>query len=110
MSDTNRKKEQYLEDIEVPDINIKEMLNTSHPDHYKDTGSHYRYDYKGIKMDPYRVFEIYNVTDAKAQHAIKKLLRMEGKGHSQEQVWREVYDVVIRALEMIEEDKQHNYK
>lgn len=70
-----------------------------------DTGKHYRLEYKGIKLDPYRIFEIYNITDAKAQHGIKKLLRMTGKGHTKKQVWLEVLDIVNRALEMIEEDE-----
>ena len=59
-----------------------------------DTGKHYRYSYMGIKMDPYRIFQIFNVTDAKAQHAIKKLLRFEGKGHTQREVWMEIRDIV----------------
>lgn len=69
-----------------------------------DTGKHYRYSYMGIKMDPYRIFQIFNVTDAKAQHAIKKLLRFEGKGHTQREVWMEIRDIVDRALEMLDED------
>lgn len=70
-----------------------------------DTGKHYRHAYKGIKMDPYRVFEIFNVTDAKAQHAIKKLLRFEDKGHTRREVWLEIQDIVDRALEMLDEDE-----
>jgi hypothetical protein len=72
---------------------------------HEDTGKHYRFEYDGLKLDPYRIFDVYNVTDAKAQHAIKKLLRMEGKGHTEKEVWLEVLDIVTRALEMIQEDE-----
>ena len=58
-------------------VNKKELKMSERK--HEDTGKHYRFEYNGIKLDPYRIFEIYDITDAKAQHAIKKLLRMEGK-------------------------------
>lgn len=36
---------------------------------------HYAYEYKGVKLDPYRIFRVYDITAPEQQHAIKKLLR-----------------------------------
>uniref|UniRef100_A0A6M3IL91 Uncharacterized protein n=1 Tax=viral metagenome TaxID=1070528 RepID=A0A6M3IL91_9ZZZZ len=41
----------------------------------EDPGKHYRYEYKGAKLDPYRILEVYSIAHPAQQHAIKKLLR-----------------------------------
>jgi hypothetical protein len=74
-------------------------------DEAKDLGSHYRHEFKGVKIDPYRILTEYDVTCPVAQHIIKKLLRGESKGHSNEEVWDEVKQAVDRKFEMMEEDK-----
>lgn len=45
-----------------------------------DTGKHYRFEYGGVKLDPYRIFRVYGITDPALQHAIKKLLVAGGRG------------------------------
>ena len=70
-----------------------------------DLGSHYRNDFKGVKIDPYRVIQIFGVTDPVAQHVVKKLLRGTKKGHDEETVWNEVKQAVERKFEMMEEEK-----
>lgn len=41
----------------------------------KDHGKHYNYEYKGHRIDPYRILRIYGITEPEHQHALKKLLR-----------------------------------
>ena len=70
-----------------------------------DSGSHYRYTYKGIKLDPYRILNVYGIHDAAHQHAIKKLLRAGKSIKTLKQDINEVIDTLNRMLEMIEEDE-----
>jgi len=73
-----------------------------------DLGKHYRYSYKGIKLDPYRILSVYNVTCPAMQHAIKKLLRA---GNSIKDLQQDISEVILtleRKLEMIEEDESDN--
>lgn len=65
---------------------------------------HYKYDYKGIKLDPYRILTVYNVTCPAMQHAIKKLLRAGNSIKDLEQDIQEVIDTLKRKLEMLKED------
>jgi hypothetical protein len=37
--------------------------------------NHYRYFYKGLLLDPYRVIEVYKITHPGHQQAVKKILR-----------------------------------
>lgn len=67
---------------------------------------HYKYSYKGIKLDPYRILTVYNVTCPAMQHAIKKLLRAGNSIKDLEQDIQEVIDTLKRKLEMLKEDKE----
>jgi hypothetical protein len=69
----------------------------------KDLGSHYRHEYNGVKLDVYRILDVYNITDAPQQHAIKKLLRGVSKGHTELEFWTEVKQIVERKIEMMGE-------
>jgi len=71
----------------------------------KDLGSHYRNEFKGVKVDVYRVLQIFGVTDPVAQHIVKKLLRGTKKGHDEMTVWNEVFQACERKKEMIDEEK-----
>jgi hypothetical protein len=67
-------------------------------------GSHYAYEYKDIKIDPYRVLHTYGICNPAQQHAIKKLLRA---GHSVKSTEEDVKEVIVtlqRWLEMMQED------
>lgn len=68
-------------------------------------GNHYKFSYKGIKMDPYRIFKIYKIADPAQQHAIKKLLRAGQSIKSLEQDISEVIVTLERWKEMIREDE-----
>lgn len=70
-----------------------------------DPGKHYRFTYKGVKLDPYRIFKVYEITDPAIQHAIKKLLVMGGRGKkSPAQDVNEAIASLQRWLEMQAED------
>ena len=71
----------------------------------KDLGQHYRYTYKGVKIDPYRILDVYQITHPAHQHAIKKLLRLGRSVKDTEQDLKEVIMTLERWLEMIGEDK-----
>ena len=65
---------------------------------------HYRREHKGIKLDPYRIFLIYGITNPAQQHAIKKLLRAGESIKPLNQDIKETIQTLKRWLEIIEED------
>lgn len=67
-------------------------------------GTHYAYDYKGIRLDPYRILDVYNITHPAHQHAIKKLLRLGKSIKDRRTDLLEVRATLDRFLEMIEEE------
>ena len=83
-----------------------------------DPGAHYRFTLTkrltrqdidegkaSFKVDPYRICDLYAVGGGPREHALKKLLRGNGKGHTEEEMWGEVLTCAKRALEMIGENK-----
>lgn len=71
-----------------------------------DLGKHYSFEYKGIKLDPYRIFTVYNITNPAQQHALKKLLRA---GTSVKSLERDIDEVIVtlnRWKQMLIEDQQ----
>jgi hypothetical protein len=71
----------------------------------EDMGKHYRYSYKGIKLDPYRVCLLYNVGGGPREHILKKCLRGTTKGHTERQVIDEIQSCLDRWKEMVAEDE-----
>lgn len=71
-----------------------------------DSGRHYRYSYRGVKLDPYRIIDAYGITHPAHQHAIKKLLRAGKSVKSLRQDIQEVQDALTRWLEMLDEDQR----
>ncbi len=71
----------------------------------EDSGKHYRFSYKGIQLDPYRIADIYGITDHAIFQALKKLL-VAGKRGSKDfrQDLLEARDAITRRLEMLDED------
>ena len=59
---------------------------------------HYDYSYKGIKIDPYRIFRIYVITDPEQQHSIKKLLRAGKSVKSLKQDVKKLTGVILSLL------------
>jgi hypothetical protein len=71
-----------------------------------DPGLHYRYEYKGIKLDPYRIAEIYRLNDPALFTILKKTLRA-GRAHKDLcQDLKDIINAAERRLEMLIEDKE----
>ena len=46
-----------------------------------DAGAHYRYSFKGINLDPFRIAKIYGMTDFCMMTILKKCLCAGNRGH-----------------------------
>lgn len=72
-----------------------------------DPGAHYRYEYRGIKLDPFRICQIYGVNDFSLQTIIKKALKAGERGHKDmRQDLRDIVNAANRKLEMMDEDER----
>ena len=69
-----------------------------------DIGKHYRYDYSGIRLDPYIILSVYGIACPAMQHAIKKLLRCGKSIKSERDDILEVMGTLERKLQMMNED------
>jgi hypothetical protein len=82
------------------------MTSSNNKKKSEDKGKHYRYEFKGVKFDPYRVASLYGLTGGPQEHMLKKLLRGGGKGHSEDELIAELQCCLDRWKEMREEDKE----
>ena len=72
----------------------------------QDPGKHYRYTYKGIKLDLFRICQIYEVYDFALQTIIKKALKAGEPGHKDmRQDLLDIINSAQRKLEMLDEDE-----
>lgn len=84
----------------------------------QDIGRHYRYRYIRnltadeiktnkvvVKLDPYRICQVYGVRGGPREHIIKKALRGTGKGYSETELIDEIQCCLDRWKEMLQEDK-----
>lgn len=78
--------------IEAPTMHIPPKLK-----------SPYDCTYKGIKLDPYRILEVYGITHPAQQHAIKKLLRAGKSVKNLKTDIEEIIATLNRWLCMLEE-------
>lgn len=82
-----------------------------------DPGAHYRYSYTvkltpeqieegkvTIKLDPYRVCQIYETGGGPREHIAKKALRGTTKGHTERELIAELRSCLDRWEEMLDED------
>ncbi len=75
----------------------------------QDPGKHYRYTYKGIKLDPFRICQIYEVYDFALQTIIKKALKAGERGHKDmRQDLMDIINSAQRKIEMLDEDEDYN--
>lgn len=67
---------------------------------------HYHKDVRHLNsVDIYRIFDLWEVTDPCAQHAIKKLMAAGKRGAKDStQDFKEARDTLNRKLQMLEED------
>lgn len=69
-------------------------------------GNPYAREFKGVKIDPYRICKVYNITDPAIQHALKKLLRLgRGSEKDEENDVEEAIQSLERWQEMREEER-----
>lgn len=84
-----------------------EAVGSKH-DQEKDTGKHYRFEYKGIKLDPFRISKIFNL-DAVQLTILKKTLVTGKRGNkNKKQDLLDIIGAAQRGLEMMEEDNENN--
>ena len=70
-----------------------------------DTGQHYRYEYKGVKLDPFRIAKIYGLTSFAMQTILKKCLCAGNRGHNDyRQDLEDIICAAQREIEMLDED------
>jgi hypothetical protein len=70
--------------------------------------AHYTYVFKGVRIDPYRIMDLYKITHPAHQHAVKKLLRA---GRSVKDLRRDIEEVRMtldRWLAMLDEEGAGN--
>jgi hypothetical protein len=79
-------------------LKLKDMSTTEQP-------KYYRFSFRGVKLDPYRIMQVYGITHPAQQHAIKKLLRAGGSVKTLAQDIDEVILSLNRWKEMLDEEK-----
>ena len=73
----------------------------------EDTGSHYRFEYKDIKFDPFRISQIYGMTSFAMMTILKKCLCAGNRGHnSYREDLLDIISAAQRELEIIDEDSK----
>jgi hypothetical protein len=71
---------------------------------------YYRFSFGGVKLDPYRIMQVYGITNPAQQHALKKLLRA---GNSVKPLIQDIDEVILslnRWKEMLNEEVQNETK
>ena len=72
----------------------------------EDAGKHYRFMYKGIKLDPFRIASIYNMKSFAMMTILKKVLCAGNRGHKNyQQDLKDIICAAERELELIQEDE-----
>jgi len=90
----------------VMDSHLSEKLNAAAECDKEDQGAHYRFEYKGIKLDPARILTIYRQGDPLLGAIVKKALCAGNRGHKDfEQDLKDIICAAERRLEMLEEDR-----
>lgn len=76
----------------------------------EDAGKHYRYSYKGINLDPFRIAIIYEMKSFAMMTILKKCLCAGNRGHKDyKQDLRDIICAAERELEIVEEDNPENF-
>lgn len=71
---------------------------------------HYRKSFNGVRLDPYRILQVYGISHPAHQHAIKKLLRAGTSIKSLRDDIDEVKMTLDRWIEMMNEEEGENHK
>lgn len=85
--------------------NVGELLGGKAESSDEDvTPNYYAKWYKGVKLDPYRIAQLYEIGGGPQEQVLKKALRGCHKGHEELQVIKEIRQALDRWEEMLEED------
>ncbi len=57
-----------------------------------------------VKLDPYRICDVWNIGGGAREQIVKKGLRWTSKGDSERKVIKEIMQACERRLEMLDED------
>jgi hypothetical protein len=71
---------------------------------------YYRFSFGGVKLDPYRIMQVYGIAHPAHQHALKKLLRA---GNSVKPLIQDIDEVILslnRWKEMLNEEAKTETK
>jgi len=72
-----------------------------------DPGAHYRFMYKGIKLDPFRIARVYRMKSFAMMTILKKCLCAGDRGHKDyKQDLLDIISACNRELEILEEDEE----
>ena len=72
-----------------------------------DPGEHYRFVYRGIKLDPFRISEIYEMTSFAMMTILKKCLCAGNRGHKDyKQDLLDIISAANRELEIVLENEE----
>lgn len=69
-----------------------------------DPGAHYRFAYKGINLDPFRICQIYGIGELGQSTLVKKSLRLGTSIKDKKQDLLDIISCAERMLQMMEED------
>ena len=72
-------------------------------DSTEDRGAHYRFEYQGVKLDPYRISRVYGLSGPQ-EHLVKKGLRGRRKDHTNRELIADLRAIIDRWEEMLIED------
>lgn len=92
---------QARQDAERPHEEDARMLDAQFA---TDVAKHYKHQYKGIKLDPYRIAKVYEMQGGPREQIMKKCLRFTDKGQTEQQVVNEIRSALNRWQAMIDED------
>ena len=76
-----------------------------------DKGTHYRKEYKGVKLDPARICKIYDVRNVVQSSIVKKTLCAGKRGHKD--LLSDIDDIICGAQrwrEMVVEDMEADHE
>ncbi len=92
-------------------IEDDQMYNAFQNELLDDPGKHYRYTYKDINLDPFRIAKIYGMTSFPMQTILKKVLCAGERGHKDyTQDLKDIISAAQRELQMLDEDIEDEAK
>jgi hypothetical protein len=94
----------FVADSVIEEVETCSTIQTN-PSKEPDAGAHYRFQYQGINLDPFRIAQVYEMDDFCMMTILKKTLCAGRRGHKDfEQDLKDIICAAQRKLEMLRED------